>query len=213
MISEHKTFLKEAKKILKDVVSTKNFEEGFNFINDLQEKGKSFARSISIMLDGMEKAWVPSEHEGETFLEVSVRKTGLHPTTIIRHSKIQRLLESGIVPEEHYESIEQAGEKSLIQVANTVERGFELTNKDWLKLAEASGDDRKVGQIVRKIKGEAPRSNFYMITINKHGVLFGHSSSERKEIGRLSVNTGDPFIQKGVDRLTSCSGVQESVEY
>jgi hypothetical protein len=211
--AEHEHFIKETRKILKEVVSTENFDAGFEFVNNLNEMNTTFDRAKSLMFDGMDKAWKPEKHEGETFLQAAVRKTGLSPVTIERHSKNQRLLASGEIPDEYYEAIEQAGEKSLVQIANVYESGKEITKKDWRALAEAAGDDRKVGKIVRKIKDVAPRSNFYAISIDEHGILVGHSATEHKEIGKLYVGTGDSFIDKGVYRLTNCSGVLPSVEY
>ena len=210
---EHESFIKETKRILKDVVSSGNFDDGFEFINALNETSSTFDRAKAIMLDGMDGAWKTNEHEGETFLQAAVRKTGLSPITITRHSKIERLLSSGAIPEVHYETIESAGQKSLVQIANVYESGKEITKKDWLALAESVGDERKVGRVVRNIKKVAPRTNFYAITIDERGVLVGHSSTEHKELGRLYVDSGDVFIQKGIDRLTNCSGVLPQVEY
>jgi hypothetical protein len=164
------------------------------------------------MLEGMEKYWKPIDHEGEVFLEAAVRRTGLSPITIKRHTKNQKLLESGIIPEEYYESIEQAGEKSLVQIANLIERDFELDKKDWRKLAEASGDERKVGEIVRKIKGVLPRSNYLAITMDKDGNLVAHTSEEHIEFGKLYLSD-NPVVKRAIDRITGCAGILDKVNY
>ena len=210
---EQVDFLSKTKEILREIKKTGNFDAGFQFVKSLNEMGSTFDRAKSIMLEGMDKVWKPEKHEGETFLQATVRLTGLHPVTIVRHTKNERLLNSGIIPDVYKESIETSGEKSLVQIANVVDAGFELEDKDWRSLAEASGDDRKVGRIVRKIKGVAPRSNFYAITLDERGVLVGHTKDAHVELGRLNVDSDNPIVQKGISRLTGCSGVLPSVEY
>jgi len=209
----HTEIVESLGKIFQTYADSEDFEGGFGLICDLEERGRSFDRAKSIGFEILEGAWRPEKHEGESFLSAAVRKTGLDPTTIKRHVKIQKLLKSGKIPEEEYESIEQSGEKSLVQVANLVDAGYELEPEDWLAISEASGDDRKVGMIARKIKKVPPRSNYLAITINDKGVLVAHTATSHEEIGKLYVNSDSLVVQKGISRLTNCSGVLPSIEY
>ena len=209
---EHLDFIKETRIILEEVKKNKDFETGFDFINQLHEKGRSFATAIGIMLEGMELIWVPSEHEGESFRAAAVRNTDLSPVTIQRHIKIQKALESDVIPEVFRDDISSMGQKSLISIAELVVSGVEMTHKDWKELADAA-DEREVGRVVRKIKKVAPRSNYLAITIDERGVLFAHTSTEHVEIGRFNVGSKNPVVQKAIERLRGCGGILEKVDY
>lgn len=209
---EHIDFIKETKKILEGVKETKDFEAGFDFINQLHEKGRSFATAIGIMLEGMEPIWIPEEHEGESFKAAAVRNTDLSPVTIQRHIKIQRALESDVIPEVFRDDIQVMGQKSLIQIAELVVSGRELTHKDWKELSDAA-DEREVGRVVRKIKKVAPRSNYLAITIDERGHLWEHTAKGSRQCGVLFVQDKHPDVQKAIERLRGCGGILEKVDY
>lgn len=206
-------FLQQTEYILARVAETRDFSIGFDYVNRLLDGKKVIDSSVSVVLDGMEKEWIPSEHESETFLAATVRETGLSPETIRRHTNNQWLLKSGKIPEEFKESIENAGEKSLVQIAN-VARVYELEHDDWLRFAEAAGDEQKVGKIARKIKGVPPRSNWLMITVDETGMVAAHTKEEPfVELFRMPINSESPAAQKALARITGCAGIQPRVDY
>lgn len=213
MLNVQTDFLSETEVILSNIVENKDFERGFEFINGLLEKGKEFARGISILLDGMESIWVDGEHEGESFLHAANRITGLSPETIKRHTRIQKLLDSDSIPLEFRDQIEKAGEKSLVQIANLKESGYELEHKDWLRLSEKAGDEQAIGKIAREIKGVPPRSNFLAITIDERGVLVAHTKDAHQEFGRMDIYSENPAVQKAIARITGCANIFQSLEY
>lgn len=197
-------FLGATADLVRGVVENKNFEFGFQFINDLHAQGKAFDDAIGMMLNGMNEIWNPDEHEGERFESAVDRNTGLKPVTVQRHLKVQKALP--YVPEDYREEIQGKGFKTKIQIANLVEGGYEMTDEDWRDLAEAP-DEKEVGRIRRKIQGVEPRSNWYEITIDSNGVLVCHSVRGHFEVGRLNVYDDNPDVQKGISRLTSCTNV------
>lgn len=202
----------ETRRILDEVSKTKNFEAGFSYINELHDQGRKFAGMIGIMIEGMEREWKPEEHEGETFLQAAVRYTELHPTTIKRHSKIQRFLESNVVPENVRDKIKDAGQKSLVRIANMVDR-VEVSQANWKKIAEVAYDEKSLGVVLRKIEKVEPRSNWLSITMDERGRLFENTKRGRKQIGILYVNDDDPDVKKAIERITGCAGILDSVEY
>lgn len=200
------------RQILVEVVEKKDFDAGFDFINDLYDHGRKFGELIGMMIEGMERAWVPEEHEGETFLQAAVRRTPLHPTTIRRHSKIQRFLDSNIMPDNVSGKIKEAGQKSLVRIANAADK-FDLTQKDWNKIAEVADDEKSLSMVLRKITDTAPRSNFLAITCDERGILMAHTAVEHIEFGRLNVNIQNPVVRRAIDRIVSSSGILPKVEY
>lgn len=208
------SLLGETEKVLNEVVETKDFDKGFAYINALLETVGDVDKSIGIMLEGMEDIWKPEEHEGETFLEASARKTPLHPVTIRRHTKIQGLRSSGAIPEHLRPQFEDAGQKVLESIANVIEAGYEIEEDEWLALSEAVDNDKWVRRITQKIKKAEPRSNYLAITIDeKTGELWEHTKRGSRQCGILYVKDEDEDVKKAIKRLTSCSGVLTNVEY
>lgn len=203
-------FLMNAEQVVKDVVANKDFETGFQFINDLHAQGRAFDDAIGMMLNGMNDIWKPEEHEGERFEQATLRSTGLKPVTVQRHLKVQRALP--VIPEDYREEIQNKGFKAKIRVAQLVEGGYEMTDENWRNIAEAP-DDKEVDRIARKIRGDEPRSNWLAISIDNNGVLRVHTVRGVQECGRLDTWNDDPDVQKAISRLTSCTGVQPATEY
>lgn len=202
----------ETRRILDDVVRTRNFDAGFAYINELHDQGKRFVGAIGVMIEGMEKEWIPSEHEGQTFLQAAVTKTELHATTIKRHSKIQRFLDSDIIPDNVREKISEAGQKSLVRIANLVDR-VEVSDKNWNKIAEVAYDEKSLGVVLRKIEKVEPRSNWLAISMDENGRLFKHTKRGTKQIGKLFIQDDDKDVQKAIERITGCAGILDTVEY
>lgn len=203
-------FLKETEALVQQVKESKNFDGGFQFINDLHSQGRAFDDAIGMMLNGMNDVWIPAEHEGEKFGQAALRKTGLKPVTVYRHLKIQQALPH--IPDDFREEIQDKGIKEKIQIAELVRGGYEVTEENWRDLAEAP-DEKEVGRIARKIKGVEPRSNWLAISIDDNGVLRVHTVRGVREVGRLYVYEDDADVQKAIARITGCSGIQPSSEY
>jgi hypothetical protein len=203
-------FLTQAEAVVRDVVENKNFEAGFQFINDLHAQGRAFDDAIGMMLNGMNDAWNPAEHDGERFEQATLRRTGLKPVTVQRHLKIQKALP--VIPEEYREEIQDMGFKAKIRVAQLVEGGYEMTDKDWHNIARAP-DEKEVDRIAREIKGVEPRSNWLSISIDANGVLRVHTVRGVQEIGRLDTWNDDSDVKKAISRLLGCTGVQPASEY
>lgn len=200
------------KGILNQVIQTRNFDAGFEYINELHEQGRKFAAAIGIMIEGMEKEWKAEEHEGETFMQAAVRKTDLHPATIRRHSTIQRFLDSGVVPENVFNDIRESGQKSLVRIANVADR-IEISPENWNKIAEVADDEKSLSVVLRKIEKKEPRSNWLAISIDERGILTAHTKTERIEIGRLNIGNKSETAQKALDRIIGCAGILNKVEY
>jgi len=206
-------FIRQSKKILKNIVSTKNFEAGCEFIVKMDEMGEAFNQAKAIMIGGMDKAWRPVENDGETFLQFIVRKTSLSPETIIRHTRNHNLSESGVIPGEFRQAIEFAPENCRLQIANLVEDGYEPTKKEWLALSEVAKDRRMVGKLVRKIRKVEPRTNWSMFTVGDDGIVWRHSKDKHEVCGELYVFSDSEFVLAGIEKMKRLADIKTSVEY
>lgn len=203
-------FIDSVEKVVNEVVENKAFDQGFQFINDMLVQGKALDDSIGMMLNGMNNAWEPAEHDGESFEEATLRRTGLKKVTIQRHIKVQRALP--VIPEAFREEIQEKGFKEKIRIAQLVEGGYEVTEEDWRDLAEAP-DAKEVDRISRKIRGTEPRSNWLAISIDDNGVLRVHTVRGVSEVGRLNTWSDDDDVKKAISRLLGCTGVTPTTEY
>lgn len=206
-----------AGRVLEYVRETGDFDAGFKFINSAYESAKNIDGAVGIIIDGMEKMWVPADHEGETFLQAAVRKTPLSPVTIRRHLDIKNFLETGQIPDHVRPAIEAADQKSLIRIAKAADT-HELSVESWEKIAEAAySGEKSVSIVIRKITKTEPRSNWLAISIDQRGVLTAHAKVDdevvHKEMGRLHINNMDPVVQKAIKRIVNCAGITDHVEY
>lgn len=207
----------EVEKVLGDIEATGNFDRGFEYINAIMDVGKGLDQEIGKLIVGMEKMWVPSEHEGERFLDATVRKTELSPDTINRHIAINEFLLTAEIPEHVRPAIEDAGQKSLIRIAKAVTK-HEFTTESWEKIAEATaGGEKSVGLVLQRITKTEPRSNWLFITIDDRGVLTAHGKEDGEvvqvEIGRLSIGNKRTLVQKAIKRVIINSDIKDKVEY
>lgn len=205
-------FLQQTERILGLVKETGRFEEGFRFVDNLLAGRDVIDKSVSIILDGMEELWNPNEHGGEAFLDATIRMTRLTKVSVRRHTKIQGFLESDVIPDEFRDQIESGGQKSLIQVANVVDDGYELDHDDWLRISEKIQDERDTAKVIREITGRPPRSNFVSHWYDEYGVVWAWVNGRVVEAGRLNMDD-DPDIVKQRDIWISRSKMTEKVNF
>lgn len=208
-------FLSRTETVLADVLERGDFELGFEFINDLREMGNNFDRAISVMFSGMEVAWKPVEHEGETFMQAAVRRTGLSAETIKRHTTVQWLLDSDKIPDQFRPQIEAGSQDALERVANAVKEGYEFTVPEWQSVSEKIKEPRETGKVVRKITGVAARKNLLMILIDEQGFLWAWTKEEGlvKSNGRLDIHSESPAVQRLNTRITGCATIKPKEEF
>lgn len=203
-------FLMNAEQVVKDVVANKDFETGFQFINDLHAQGSAFDDAIGMMLNGMGEVWTPDEHEGESFRDAIARTTNLSQATIRRHLKIQKALP--YIPSEYREEFQEMDIKSRERVAELFVSGWEMENSDIRDLVEAP-NHREVDRVARRIQGKEPRSNYTCFSIDENGLVYIHTGGQHRQLGRLFVESDDPIVKKGVDIIVSRSKIEDHVEY
>lgn len=204
-------FLEQTEFILAKVIETRNFDIGFDYVNRLMAGRDVIDKSTAIVLDGMDKEWIPSEHEGESFYDATVRLTSLDKYTLGNKLSIQNLLNSDVIPKEYKEQIESLDQKSLIRIAKTVEQGYEVDRDDWKKWSDTP-DYREVEKIARDVTGKPPRSNFVSHWYDEHGVIYAWVNGRVVEAGRLNMDD-DPDVVKQRDVLIARSKMTPKVEY
>lgn len=192
-------------------VDSGDMDAGFDAVNFLYEKGVEVGGAIGKIVSAMEKKWI--NPEGEKFLDALARRTPLHPTTIKNHLVVNKLLDSGTIPEHVLPAIKSADQKTIIRIAKTAE-GYDLDVEDWEKIAEAAySGEKSTSMVIRKITGEKPRSNWMLLTIDERGIITEHTAEGAKEVGKLHINNSDPDVQKAIKRIVNGANIQDKVEY
>lgn len=204
-------FLQQTEYILSRVIETRNFDIGFDFVKSLIDGKDVIEKSAALVLDGMDKEWIPSEHEGESFFDATYRKTGLSPITIGNKLSVQKLLNSDAIPEEYREQIESLDMKSLVRISKTVEQGYEVDKNDWKRWSDTPGNT-EVERIAREITGKPPRSNFVSFFFDEHGIVYSHVNGRVVEAGRLSLDD-DPDVLKAIEVWKARSKMTPKVNY
>lgn len=210
-------YVEQAVVVLDEIKQTKNFSLGFAVIHALYDKGVQLDGAIGVLVDGMEKMWVPSEHEGERFMDAIIRLTPLHPTTVRRHLDIKTFFETAEIPEHVLPAIQKADQKSLIRIAKAADM-HDLSVESWEKIAEAAySGEKSVSAVIRKVTKTEPRSNWLAISIDEKGVLTAHGKEDDEivhvEIGVLKTRNQREIVKKAIKRITSCAGILDKVEY
>lgn len=204
-------FLQQTEYILAKVIETRNFDIGFDFVKSLVAGRDVIEKSAAIVLDGMDKEWIPSEHEGESFFDATYRKTGLSPITIGNKLSVQKLLNSDVIPEEYKEQIESLDMKSLVRISKTVEQGYEVDKNDWKRWSDTPGN-AEVERIAREITGKPPRSNFTSLFYDEHEIAYSYVNGRVVEVGRFNQDK-DPDVVKAIKVWKARSKMTPKVNY
>lgn len=190
----------EAKEIVLRKVDTaiaeaENVDQALDIVHQLyiiQElSGLALAKSIY----GIEKRFKVDR-------EYIYQKLGKHKHTIDRYIRIWAMFAEGYVPDKYYDAIQDRNIKDLVPIGNAIEQGYDITQDQWRKLAEAP-DFNTVSKIVREeIKQEEPRKSLLQIHWKPNGDLWAYQGDESAMLGYLIRDEHNPLAKKALARLT-----------
>jgi hypothetical protein len=112
------------------------------------------------------------------------------------------------MPKELVEEIGQRNIKELIPIATALAQDYEISKKNWNKLANAA-DFTEVSKIIREdIKQVGARRNIVSITIDANGNLTAfNASGKRMPVGYLEVDLDDELVNRAVERIITNTGI------
>lgn len=136
-------------------------------------------------------------------------ETGVSKTTVDRYIKVYKMLKEA--PEDLRPQLQQMNVKALIPVGYALAQGHVLEDKDWKEVV-AAGTYDEVAFLMREVKGSRPRTSGLRMWVNRKGEVFSFASDEdgneeRRFICVLPVESGDPIIEKSVERMIRNSGM------
>jgi hypothetical protein len=160
-----------------------------SFIAELKNKSDS---ALDIVLPSMEEVFydnTPAEYRGLSFVEAIHRATNLAVETIKNHTIVGRTRE--VVPEEILPSFDSMSFKAKIQIADTIESGYDMNadvkdrvtgevKSGWKAIADAYYP-QEVALTLHDIKGTQPRNQFCKFEVDGDQIIAVTS------IGRLAI--------------------------
>lgn len=142
----------------------------------------------------------------EPFDDIAFIELGVHKHTVDRYVDVWAMYAQAAVPQELEEQIQQQNIKAQIPIAKAIAQGYEIEEKDWVRLANAV-DYSEVATIVRDIKGKEPRKGSIQIFINSDGNIQVLSDGSWYFIGFLNVSDTNEPVMKAIERIISNGGI------
>ena len=225
-LEEERHIFDLADKAVYDSLEDGNFDFAAEVISSYRSMSRASELGISKVLHGVNAHFLDVQHEdGETFFKWSVRNSGYVIETVEKHIGVWEMLSGDYIPPQYLDQIKSQTMRQLVRVYGLttlpkknqinydfLTQDYVLENDDWLALSEAS-DERRVSEIVSKIKDKPRNKNFMSLKISKDGDIFAYQGNEVVTIGFLDVHTDDPLIYKAIKRITSNSGITERDEF
>lgn len=189
--------------------------------------GRDSSLAAAKTLHGVNRNWYQLEHEeGESFLEWAVRETGYSGLTIERAICMWEFLFEDYIPKPYRakiagHTVQQLHKEYSIRVSckrseegdyDYVEEDYEITDKQWLALAEAP-DTAGVVAVVDKIKGRKGNKNRMSLKIAEDGTLWVFQGKHSETWGQLKVGSQSELVQKAIRRACENLPITEHNDY
>lgn len=187
-----------------------NPDIAINTVGTLYQLAKIAGLGLAKGLYLLKKNWYKFGLGEEEFKVMVYPKVGLHPATIERYIEVWTMFESGDVPLELKEALQQRNIKELIPIAKTVKQGYEIDPEEWEELAEAP-DFNTIATIIREdIKGKPPRKGSLILMEDEIGTIWAFLDNERYFVGSLEVKSDDEAVQQSIERIRKNAGIMKS---
>lgn len=179
-------YLSKPQELAEYIRQSRDLHTGFEFCRVVQELRSRIDSTLDPVIPAMEEVFQedePREYRGMTFFEAMRKSTDLDSSTIERHIRVGKMLE--VVPDDVRPAIENMNFKSKIQIANTVEDGYDLTEKNeetgksrWQEVADAYYP-QEVALKLHEIKGTTPRNQFCKFEEDRDGTVWAYTAQGR----------------------------------
>lgn len=146
-----------------------------------------------------------TEKRNEEFVDMVESETGTKPVTTRRYILTWSYIEDCVIPKE----LQNRPMDDLVKIATTLDNDHEITAENWKELQRAA-NSAEVRDILRKIKGQAPRKSSTRKVLNRDGSLNLYDSQGGKHyVGFLEVKSDDELVQKFIRQFIQNLGVEE----
>jgi hypothetical protein len=190
---------------------TKDFKVGIDIYLYVTKVSVAASTIQSTVLYAMLKEWNPEEHDGEQFQDYFVRVAGQDIATIQNKLEVGEMLEK--VPEKYLPDIQAKETKIKNAIADTVLDGYVIEDDQWDRIARAD-NYQQAAEVVREVKGVAPRSQWMKFTIDEHDIVWVHTAEGKFEFFRINGDSEiEDVIERAKKRLLRQANILPEVRY
>ncbi len=225
-LEEEKHIFELADKAVYDSLEDGSFDFAAEVISSYRSMSRVSELGISKILHGVNMHFLDVPHEeDENFFKWSTRNTGYVVETVERHLGVWEMLSGGYIPPQYLKPIQSHTIRQLFKIYSLVTlpkknqinydfltQDYILEDEEWLAISEAS-DERRVSDIVSKIKDKPRNKNFMSLKIDKNGDLFAYQGNRMVTIGFLDIQAEDDLTYKAAKRIVSNSGITERDDF
>lgn len=193
--------------VIADLYKTGNLEKAtrvvgvMDKINDVSGKAKA---KLLWGISNWYKETNQAEKRNDTFEDHMETETGNRSVTIKRYVNVWEQIENCAIPVE----VQNRPIRDLIPVANALSQGFDFSKDAWKKIAQA-GNSAGVAEVVRQVKGKAPRKSGIQITIGRDGAITAWKDKNAYAVGYLFVEDENEVVKKARQRIIDGAGIME----
>lgn len=219
-LQEEATVFALADKAIGDSLESGSFDFAAEVISSYRSLSRVSELGQSKVLHGVNRYWHNVEHkDGDDYFAWSVRATGYVHATVERHISVWEMLSNNCIPEQYQKQIEAHTVRQLFKIYSLVvapmkrdsnydflDAGYFVEDEDWLALSEAS-DERRVAEIVAKVKGKERNKNFMSLKIDGRGDIIVYQGGEQESVGFLNIGSQDLLIHKAIRRIMDGAGI------
>lgn len=191
--------------VLQRLYETNNLSNAVKVVNIMDKIGEVSGKAKAKLLWGISQWWTETgqaEKRNDTFLDYMESETGSKSVTVGRYVNVWKYIENEDIPSD----VRERPMRDLIPIANALSQGHDFSKENWKKLARASNSS-DVLDIIRVIKGKAPRKSGIQIVLSRDGSLNAYKNDEKFYLGFLDLEDDREVVQKAIQRIVDGAGV------
>ena len=191
-----------------DAVREGSVEGLIGYIRNLNKFADLSGKALARLLYRIQQNWhLFIESESDDFKDYMAAIFDMHPHSITRLINIAKMFEEA--PQQYLGALERKNNNELFPVANALDQGWSLDDEDWKDYIAATTRSERL-EIVRQVKGVAPRRTGIFLWLTREGELIAfHSEHERVFVGSLELDSDNPVVQKAIARIIKQTGIRE----
>lgn len=169
-------FLEKPEELVKHIRETGDIEAGFDYINTVYAVAQKLDSTLDLVLPVMEEVYPQvkdKDYKDLSFEDACVKKTMLSHETVMRHTRVGKMLPE--VPEPYRDSVAKLDTKSKNRLVPVIEEGYVPTEEQWDRIAGAFSY-QDVAEVVHEIKGTEPRKQWCRFYFDDDGSVWARTA-------------------------------------